>query len=69
MAQHEEMTRVCQGCGRTFTIPFAELDNLWNIGMSRPVFCTNECAMHGWDPQAVWMGNMRRQRAEAASSS
>ena len=69
MASKEEMTRICQGCGRTFTIPLAELDRKWELGLSHPIFCSNECAMHGWDPQAIWMNNLRRSRMEEKEDS
>lgn len=69
MAASDQMTRICQGCGRTFTISQAELDAKWEIGLSRPVFCSNECSLHGWDPAAIWMGNLRRSRAEDSEAS
>lgn len=69
MSATEQETRICQGCGRSFTISHAELDNIWKYGLSRPVFCSNDCAMHGWDPQAIWMGDLRRSRMEEKESS
>ena len=63
MSAREEVSRICQGCGRTFTIPWAELDRKWDRGLSLPVFCSNNCALHGWDQEAMWMGNLRRSRA------
>ena len=68
MSMNEEITRICQGCGRTFTIPYAELDRLWQIGLSHPVFCSNNCCIHGWDPYAVYMGNLRRANDEKSAS-
>ena len=66
MSARDQISRICQGCGRTFTIPQAELDRKWSMGLSHPVFCSNECSIHGWDPQAIWMGKIRRAHMEAA---
>ena len=60
----EEIKRVCQGCGREFSMAQAELDVFWNRSLSLPIFCSNQCAMHGWDPQAIWLGRWRRENAK-----
>ncbi len=60
-----EVKRICQGCGREFSITQAELDEMLTRNITLPVFCSNGCAIHGWDPQAVWFGRWRRSKAEA----
>lgn len=60
----EEVKKLCQGCGREFTIAQSDLDKVLNHSMSTPIFCSNQCAMHGWDPQAIWFGRWRRECAK-----
>ena len=63
-SNRNDVTRICQGCGREYTITQAELDEMLTRNIGMPVFCCHTCNVHGWDPQAVWFGKWRRARAE-----
>ncbi len=64
MAAIEELTLLCQGCGRKFNISQQEYDRMLTLDITKPIFCSTKCAMHGWDPVAIYLGRVRAQNAE-----
>ncbi|MBO6214571.1 MAG: hypothetical protein J6N76_03420 [Lachnospiraceae bacterium] len=60
----KDITLLCQGCGREFVISQYEYDVQLSRDITMPVFCSNACAIHGWDPMAIWLGRARRANAE-----
>ncbi len=66
-SNRNEVTRICQGCGREYKITQAELDEMLTRNIAIPVFCCHTCTMRGWDPQAVWFRKWIRANAEEKS--
>ncbi len=56
-----EVTRICPGCGKPFTLAQEDFDVMLNRSMTNPIYCSNGCACDGWDPSAVRFAAYRRQ--------
>ncbi|MDD6380163.1 MAG: hypothetical protein PUG04_00475 [Lachnospiraceae bacterium] len=56
------VTLICQGCGRPFTLAQSDYDRMLDENIQTPRFCSIQCALHGWDPAAVWYGRYRRSQ-------
>ncbi len=62
--ERTEVTLHCQSCGRKFTLAQFEYDEMLANDMSRPIFCCNSCALHGWDPAQVGFARFRHENAQ-----
>ena len=64
---HPEITLHCQACGREFTMAQYEYDAMLEQDITRPIFCSNTCYLHGWDPQRVAFARYRHEQAKNQS--